>query len=75
MSTHKETLDAEVAVSVPVAASILGVSRQLGYKLVADGTIPSVRVGQRIVVTTQALRDFIGGVPMSGSNTPLVELR
>jgi excisionase family DNA binding protein len=39
-----------LALSVPEAARLLGISRTLAYELVAEGAIPSVRFGSRIVV-------------------------
>ncbi|MUL46933.1 helix-turn-helix domain-containing protein [Mycobacterium sp. CBMA293] len=45
-------------VSVPVAARILGVSRSSGYKLTHSGELLSRRLGGRIYVVTQSLRDL-----------------
>ncbi|WP_343038522.1 MULTISPECIES: helix-turn-helix domain-containing protein [unclassified Mycolicibacterium] len=44
--------------SVPVAARILGVSRSSGYKLTHSGELLSRRLGGRIYVVTQSLRDL-----------------
>ena len=67
MRSSQELLDREVTVSVPEAASILGISRQLGYRLVSVGEIPSIKVGQRIVVPTELLRAMLrtAGQPLS----------
>ena len=54
-------LDPErLAFSVDEAARVLGVSRDLMYDLVAQGRVPSVRLGRRIVVPRGALEDLLG---------------
>ena len=49
MDTDRLTL------TVEEAACLLGISRALGYELVARGQLPSVRLGRRIVVPRRAL--------------------
>ena len=49
MDTDRLTL------TVEEAAQLLGISRALGYELVARGQLPSVRLGRRIVVPRRAL--------------------
>ena len=44
-----------LTLTVEEAAELLGVSRALGYELVARGEIPSLRLGRRIVVPRRAL--------------------
>jgi len=44
-----------LTVTVEEAAELLGVSRALGYELVARGEIPSLRLGRRLVVPRRAL--------------------
>jgi excisionase family DNA binding protein len=44
-----------LTLTVEEAASVLGVSRALGYELVRRGEIPSLRLGRRIVVPRLAL--------------------
>jgi excisionase family DNA binding protein len=44
-----------LGLSVDEAASLLGVSRDLVYDLIARGELPSVRLGRRIVVPRRAL--------------------
>jgi excisionase family DNA binding protein len=41
------------------AAQALAISRSKLYRLLADGTIPSVRIGANRRVPLQALTDFI----------------
>ena len=45
--------------SVPVAAKLLGIGRATAYKAAAEGSLPSIRVGRRIVVPTAALRRML----------------
>jgi len=46
--------------SVPEAAELLGISRALGYELVARGELPSLRLGRRRVVPRVALLALVG---------------
>jgi excisionase family DNA binding protein len=48
-----------LVVSVPEAARMLGVSRTLGYELVARGELGSVRLGRRIVVPLAAIEQLL----------------
>jgi excisionase family DNA binding protein len=47
--------------TVPEAASLLGVSRALGYKLVREGTLRHIRLGRRIVVPYKAIQELLDG--------------
>jgi len=58
--TRKVLQDA-LAVSLPEAAHLLGVSARTIAALVAAGELPSCRVGRRRVIPTQALQDFLKG--------------
>jgi excisionase family DNA binding protein len=51
--------------TVEEAGEKLGISRSLAYAGVANGTIPSVRVGRRILVPTGALLAMLGTVNSS----------
>jgi excisionase family DNA binding protein len=44
-----------LVLSVPEAADLLGISRALGYELIARGELPSLRLGRRILVPRAAL--------------------
>jgi excisionase family DNA binding protein len=57
----REALLKELAVSVPTAAVLLGMSRNHIYNCVADGTfpIPTIKVGRTIRVPTRALREAL----------------
>lgn len=45
--------------SVPRAAEILGISRASAYKLADSGELPARRLGGRIYIVTQGLRDLV----------------
>ncbi|MGH9017031.1 MAG: helix-turn-helix domain-containing protein [Acidimicrobiales bacterium] len=49
-----------LALTVSEAASLLGISRALGYELVARGELPSIRLGRRLVVPKVALLEMLG---------------
>jgi len=40
-------------------AEILEISRSKTYELIADGSIPSIRIGASVRVPVQSLRDWI----------------
>jgi len=48
-----------LTVSVPEAAKILGIGRNLAYGLVANGALPHLRLGRRLVVPRQALERLL----------------
>jgi excisionase family DNA binding protein len=54
-----------LVLSVPQAASLLGISKDLAYDLTARGELPSLRFGRRVVVPTKPLLALLngGGVP------------
>ena len=41
------------------AADAIGVSRSRAYELIADGTLPSIRLGSSVRVPVSALREWI----------------
>jgi excisionase family DNA binding protein len=45
--------------TVVEAARVLGISRSKLYELLADGEIPSVRIGRSRRITMSALEEFI----------------
>lgn len=51
-----------LALSVPEAAELLGLSRSSAYAAVKRGDIPSVRVGGRVLVSMRALEQLINPV-------------
>ena len=42
------------------AAEAMGVSRSRAYELIADGSIPSIKLGASVRVPVQSLREWIG---------------
>ena len=52
-------LSERLALSVEEAGSLLGISRDLAYDLVASREIPSVRLGRRVVVPRRALEEAL----------------
>jgi len=50
-----------VGVSIPQAAKMIGVSTKTIMPLIKDGDIRSVRLGKRVIVSVQSLRDFVDG--------------
>lgn len=58
--THDRPPDSvPLGISVDEAASLLGVSRAHAYRLVQDGTLPSVRLRRRIVVPLRLLASLL----------------
>jgi len=49
-----------LAVTVPEAARLLGVSPALAYELIARGDLKAVRLGRRLVVPVASLRELLG---------------
>ena len=57
MSQH--TTDEPLAYDVEEAARKLGMGRTWTWNAVRDGTLPSIRIGKRVLVTRTALEDFV----------------
>lgn len=49
-----------LAISVPEAGRLLGISRNLAYQAAQAGEIPTVRIGRRLVVPVSRLMDLLG---------------
>jgi excisionase family DNA binding protein len=47
--------------SVPQAARVLGIARNSAYEAVRQGTIPSFRIGRRILVPKRAVEQILTG--------------
>lgn len=52
--------------TVPQAGSLLGIGRDAAYRAAADGTIPTLRLGRRLVVPTAKLAALLG-IPLNNS--------
>lgn len=63
------TDDQLALLNVSQVAEILGVSKARAYALIADGSIPAVRLRRQLRVSRGALEKFIaqGGRPLSGA--------
>lgn len=55
-----EALSSSLVVTVEQAAAILGIGRNAAYDAVKQGSIPSIRIGGRIVVPTAPVRVMLG---------------
>ena len=51
-----------LTVTVEEAADLLGIGRSSAYMAVKDGSIPSIRIGGRILVPRAALERMLGEV-------------
>lgn len=60
LPTPHQILSLSLAIGVEDAALILGIGRNAAYEAVKRGDIPSIRIGQRIVVPTAPLRKMLG---------------
>jgi excisionase family DNA binding protein len=49
----------KLTVTVSEAAQLLGVSRMTAYSAVREGTIPSLRIGRRVLVPRAALERLV----------------
>ena len=47
-------------ISVEHAGQILGISRRSAYRAAANGELPTVRLGRRILVPSSRLLDLLG---------------
>lgn len=61
--THHEIVaDVQrLTLTVDEAAQVLGIGRNQAYAAVRDGSIPSIRIGKRIVVPRAALDRMLAG--------------
>jgi excisionase family DNA binding protein len=55
--------------TVEEAGEVLGISRSLAYAAVSDGSIPSIRVGRRILVPAAQLNALLGSRANTGVDT------
>jgi hypothetical protein len=53
------------ATSVEIAGKLLDVSRGVAYESARSGTIPTIRLGRRLVVPISKLADLLGETPES----------
>ena len=50
-----------LVLSVPEAASLLGISRRLAYELAARGELPVLRLGGRVLILRRPLERLLDG--------------
>jgi len=50
-----------IGVSIQDAAKMLGISKPLFYPLIKEEKVRTVKIGRRILVSVQSLRDFVDG--------------
>ncbi len=55
--------DLPATLSIPQAAEILGVGRDLAYQAARSGELPTVRLGRRLLVRTDELLELLGAPP------------
>ncbi len=48
-------------ISVLDFCAVMGISRNHGYKLVRDGVIPSIKLGNRIVIAKSTVEKILAG--------------
>jgi excisionase family DNA binding protein len=59
-SKRRENIE-RIGVSIQEAAKMLGVDRKTFLPLIKEGTVRIVRLGRRVLVSVQSLRDFVDG--------------
>ena len=63
-----ETIE-RVGVSIPQAAKMLNIGKPLMSLLVKTGQIRAVKLGKRVVISVQSLREFIDGTKAPCNST------
>lgn len=62
--------DDRLGLTVEEAAALLGISRAFAYELVADGSLPCLRLRRRIVVPRVALLRMLDGTAARDDDRP-----
>ncbi len=60
----------EVAISVEEADRRLGIGQRNCYRAVADGRLPSLKFGRRLVIPVESLREFANVQAMARTHKP-----
>jgi excisionase family DNA binding protein len=58
--------DLPPTVSVEEAGELLGISRRSAYRAAANGELPTLRLGRRLLVPTARLLEMLGVADASG---------
>lgn len=53
-------MDGKPVLTVEETAEVFGISRGLAYEGVKDGSIPSIRIGKRILVPRARIAEMLG---------------
>jgi excisionase family DNA binding protein len=56
--------------TVEQAAKALGVSRGLAYQAARDGSLPTIRLGRRLLVPRCRLEQLLAGEDLNGNAAP-----
>ncbi len=54
-------LESPATMTVVEAGNLLGISRNLAYKAARDGSIPTIRIGDRILVPREQFKQLLAG--------------
>lgn len=66
-------LRGRLTVTVPEAAKVLGIGRDNAYRAAADGTLPTLKIGHRLIVPVPKLLEMLGIQP--GGEQPAADVR
>ena len=58
---EKRSIVERIGVSAEEAAEMIGVSTRTIWKMIKDGSVKTTRVGKRVIVSVQSLREFVDG--------------
>lgn len=61
MATERLTVD------IPTCARMLGISRGVAYTLAAQGRLPAIRLGRRLMVSRVALEKMLAEAGQAGA--------
>jgi len=67
------TIPNPATMTVTQTATMLGISRSSAYECVRLGSIPSIRLGRRIVVPTHAIDALLASVTPKSAHNPAAE--
>ena len=59
-----------LTLTVEEAGRLLGVSRGLAYAAARDGSLPTVRLGRRLLVPRRRLEQLLAGENLNGNAAP-----
>lgn len=70
MSTQPPRIEERLTCTVPEAARLLGIGRDAAYRAATTGTLPTLRLGRRLVVPVPKLLALLGATnPTTGAST------